>query len=64
MIKKAIISLIILNVFLLGVAVALWQLPIQTLSISTSKDTSSTERPITIKRALSFWWIFFNNGAF
>ena len=50
MIKKAIISLIILNVFLLGVAVALWQLPTHTLSISTSKDTLSTVRPVTILR--------------
>ena len=50
MIKKAIISLIILNVFLLGVAVALWQLPTHTQSISTPKDTSSTVRPVTILR--------------
>ena len=50
MIKKAIISLIILNVFLLGVAVALWQLPTHTQSISTSTDTSSTVRPVTIIR--------------
>ena len=50
MIKKAIISLIILNVFLLGVAVALWQLPTHTPSISTPKDTSSTVRPVTILR--------------
>ena len=50
MIKKAIISLIILNVFLLGVAVVLWQLPTHTLSISTSKDTLSTVRPVTILR--------------
>ena len=50
MIKKAIISLIILNVFLLGVAVALWQLPTHTKSISTPKDTSSTVRPVTILR--------------
>ena len=41
MIKKAIISLIILNVFLLGVAVALWQLPTHTQSISTPVDTLS-----------------------
>ena len=50
MIKKAIISLIILNVFLLGVAVALWQLPTHTQSISTSTDTSSTVHPVTIIR--------------
>ena len=50
MIRKAIISLIILNVFLLGVAVALWQLPTHTQSISTPKDTSSTVRPVTILR--------------
>ena len=50
MIKKAIISLIILNVFLLGVAVALWQLPTHTPSISTPKDTLSTVRPVTIVR--------------
>ena len=50
MIKKAIISLIILNVFLLGVAVALWQLPTHTQSISAPKDTSSTVRPVTILR--------------
>ena len=50
MIKKAIISLIILNVFLLGVAVALWQLPTHTQSISTPKDTSSTVRPVTMLR--------------
>ena len=50
MIKKVIISLIILNVFLLGVAVALWQLPTHTQSISTPKDTSSTVRPVTILR--------------
>ena len=50
MIKKAIISLIILNVFLLGVAVALWQLPTHTQSISISTDTSSTVRPVTIIR--------------
>ena len=50
MIKKAIITLIILNVFLLGVAVALWQLPTHTQSISTPKDTSSTVRPVTILR--------------
>ncbi len=50
MIKKAIISLIILNVFLLGVAVALWQLPTHTQSISTSTDTSSTVRPVTVIR--------------
>ena len=50
MIKKAIISLIILNVFLLGVAVALWQLPTPTQSLSTPKDTSSTVRPVTILR--------------
>ena len=41
MIKKAIISLIILNVFLLGVAVALWQLPTHTQSVSTPVDTLS-----------------------
>ena len=41
MIRKAIISLIILNVFLLGVAVALWQLPTHTQSISTPVDTLS-----------------------
>ena len=41
MIKKEIISLIILNVFLLGVAVALWQLPTHTQSISTPVDTLS-----------------------
>ena len=41
MIKKAIISLIILNVFLLGVAVALWQLPTHTQSISIPVDTLS-----------------------
>ena len=50
MIKKAIISLIILNVFLLGVAVALWQLPTHTQSISTPKDTSSTVHSVTILR--------------
>ena len=50
MIKKAIISLIILNVFLLGVAVALWQLPTHTPSISTPKDTLSTVHPVTIVR--------------
>ena len=50
MIKKAIISLIILNVFLLGVAVALWQLPTQTPSISTPMDTSSNVHPVTILR--------------
>ena len=50
MIKKAIITLIILNVFLLGVAVALWQLPTHTQSISTSTDTSSTVHPVTIIR--------------
>ena len=50
MIKKAIISLIILNVFLLGVAVALWQLPTQTPSISTAMDTSSNVHPVTILR--------------
>ena len=41
MIRKAIISLIILNVFLLGVAVALWQLPTHTQSVSTPMDTLS-----------------------
>lgn len=41
MIRKAIISLIILNVFLLGVAVALWQLPTHTQSVSTPVDTLS-----------------------
>ena len=50
MIEKAIISLIILNVFLLGLAVALWQLPTHTQSISTSTDTSSTVHPVTIIR--------------
>lgn len=39
MIRKAIISLTILNVFLLGVAVALWQLPTLTLSETPVKDT-------------------------
>ena len=41
MIRKAIISLIILNVFLLGVAVALWQLPTHTQFVSTPVDTLS-----------------------
>ena len=50
MIKKAIISLIILNVFLLGVAVALWQLPTQTPSISSPKDTSSNVHPVILLR--------------
>ena len=50
MIKKAIISLIILNVFLLGVAVALWQLPSQTPSISTPNDSSSNVHPVTLLR--------------
>lgn len=51
MIKKAIISLIILNVFLLGVAVALWQLPTQTPSVSTPpKDSSSNVHPVTLLR--------------
>ena len=50
MIKKAIISLIILNVFLLGVAVALWQLPTQTPSISSPKDSSSNVHPVTLLR--------------
>ena len=50
MIKKAIISLIILNVFLLGVAVALWQLPTHTQSVSTPVDTLSAVRPVTILR--------------
>lgn len=39
MIRKAIISLTILNVFLLGVAVALWQLPTLTISGNRVKDT-------------------------
>ena len=50
MIKKAIISLIILNVFLLGVAVALWQLPTQTPSISSPMDSSSNVHPVTLLR--------------
>ena len=51
MIKKAIISLIILNVFLLGVAVALWQLPTHTPSVSTPpKDSSSNVHPVTLLR--------------
>ena len=51
MIKKAIISLIILNVFLLGVAVALWQLPTQTPSVSTPPmDSSSNVHPVTLLR--------------
>lgn len=50
MIKKAIISLIILNVLLLGVAVVLWQLPTHTLSISSPKDTVSTAPQVTILR--------------
>ena len=50
MIKKAIISLIILNVVLLGVAVALWQLPTQTPSVSTPMDSSSNVHPVTIRR--------------
>ena len=50
MIKKAIISLIILNVFLLGVAVALWQLPTQTPSVSTPMDSSSNVHPVTLLR--------------
>ena len=48
--KKAIISLIILNVFLLGVAVVLWQLPTHALSVSSPKDTISSVHPVTILR--------------
>lgn len=42
MIKKIILSLTIINIFLLGVAVALWQLPTHIISDNTQKDTTRT----------------------
>lgn len=48
MIKKAIISLTILNIFLLGVAVALWQLPTPVVSDKSQADTM-TARTVILK---------------
>lgn len=49
MIKKIIISLIIINVFLLGVAVALWQLPTLAISDRNTKDTVRTLRTTILR---------------
>lgn len=47
MIKKAILSLTIINIFLLGVAVALWQLPTHIISENIKTDTT-----VTVKTAI------------
>lgn len=50
MIKKAIKSLIIINVFLMGVAVALWQLPTLAISDKNHADTVVTTTKATVQR--------------
>ena len=47
--KKAIISLTILNVFLLGVAVVLWQLPTPTTPVSHANDTVAISKPTILR---------------
>ena len=49
MIKKAILSLTIINIILLGVAVALWQLPTRVISDNIQTDTVATVKTTVLR---------------